>query len=212
MVNEDYSFSLRETTRLVREAVAQDYRVCISEVVIQEMAAHCLGRLARTRRDLDDARRFLNQVLARDIAQLYTSAELNQVARTYESGLRRRLQLLGVQILRMSMSTSGMRDLLMRARQKRKPFKQDGQGLADALVWQAVLELCRREPRPVVLITSNTRDFANAKATELHPQLVEDLVNVGVRQSKLYTSIGAFNNDERWPVRVPLPVTVDELE
>lgn len=201
VVNDDFGLSLRETTRLVNEASARNCRVCVSEVVIQEMTAHCLARLSKTRRDLDDARRFLSQVLIREVDQLYASGELSHVARTYEAGLRRRLLSLGVQVIRPSTASFELRDLLWRHRQRRRPFKQDGQGLADALIWQSILALSRREPRPVVLITSNTRDFANAKSDELHPQLVEDLANVGVKQSKLYLSIAAFNNDERWLMR-----------
>jgi hypothetical protein len=190
----DFDLTNRETSLLLQEADRHGMHIYVPEVVVQEMTAHCLDQLRKTSRDLDEAHRFLNRVLARDVPQFYRINEMSRAATAYEAGLRRRLRGLGIEILRLPSGVQLMRDLLQRERLKRKPFKPDGQGLRDALLWESALELCRREPLPLALVTGNTRDFADeATRTQLHQHLVLDLRSVGVRRSELYTSIGALN-------------------
>jgi hypothetical protein len=140
----------------------------------------------------------------------FTREELTRTARTYEAVFRRRLRELNVHILRLPRATSAVRNLLWRERLKRKPFKSSGQGVRDALLWESVLELCRREPGQIVLITGNVKDFGNDNRDELHPQLLEDLAIAGVEQSELHRTVAAFNNAEQRLGRSLAAVTADE--
>lgn len=193
-IYQDFDLTNRETALLLREAARGSFQVCVPEIVIQEMTFHCQEQLSKTRRDLDEAHRFLTRVLPRQVDPLYKRAELGRVARAYETELRRRLIERGVRILRIPRGVVAVRDLLWRERLKRRPFKPDGQGLRDALIWESILELCRREPRPIVLISGNARDFANTKRDGLHEDLIQDLANAGVFEANLHLSIAALNN------------------
>jgi hypothetical protein len=194
-IHHDFDLTNHETAILLQQADRHGLHICIPEVVVQEMASHCLDQFRKTTRDLDDARRFLNRVLVREVRQLYRPEEMTRAATAYEAVLRRRLRALGVEILRLPRGERAMRDLLQREQLRRKPFKPDGQGLRDVLLWESVLDLCRREPRPGALVTANTRDFADESTrTQLHQHLVMDLRTVGVRRAELYTSIGAVNS------------------
>jgi predicted nucleic acid-binding protein len=56
-VYHDFDLSNRETVMLLQSAERHGFRVCVPEVVIQEMTAHCLEQLEKTRRDLVPRRR-----------------------------------------------------------------------------------------------------------------------------------------------------------
>lgn len=62
---------------------------------------------------------------------------------------------------------------------RRKPFKADGSGTADAFVWLTVLD--QAEDDDVLLVTANWKDFADAEnRRQLAPELIGDLQRRGV--------------------------------
>jgi len=195
--HEDFDLSNRETSRLLTDGPSQGFQICVPEVVIQEMVSHCRQQVVTTRKNVDDARRFLTRLLGREVVHVYTDDELRRADRAYETRLRRLLRERGVRMLPLPTGTVSSRSILRRHQLKRKPFKQDGQGLPDVFLWESVLALCRREPRPVALITANPQDFAidrREHRDELHAHLVDDLADLGIELAELHTSIGAFNS------------------
>lgn len=65
------------------------------------------------------------------------------------------------------------RVLAERAVQRRKPFKDDGSGYRDALIFETVLQIAYEEPKTeVVFVSANTSDFGKGKfADDLLDQL-----------------------------------------
>ncbi|MCJ7589510.1 MAG: PIN domain-containing protein [Candidatus Aminicenantes bacterium] len=68
-------------------------------------------------------------------------------------------------------------DLAKKALEYKKPFKQDGQGYRDSLIWATVLDLAGRESTESIgFISANTNDFTDrVNNRQLHPDLREDL-------------------------------------
>lgn len=190
-IHDDFDLTHPETTRLLNAAPGLDLRVCVPEVVIVEMTAHYLRDLDKHTRQLNDARRFLSRALGRPMPLDHTQPELDRAGRTYETRLRRRLRELGCQTLSLPRSHRAIHSLLLRARGLQKPFKDNGSGVADAILWESILELCRREPRSVALISGNRKDFG--ERAELHPSLWENLSAVGVKRAELHSTIRDFN-------------------
>jgi hypothetical protein len=62
--------------------------------------------------------------------------------------------------------------LVEKALEKSKPFTGRDAGYRDALLWETALAEAKRTDGPVVLLTMNTRDFADSKDA---PQLAADL-------------------------------------
>lgn len=63
--------------------------------------------------------------------------------------------------------------LLMQSTQKKKPFRESGAGLKDALLWLSLTHLAQHHL--VYFVTSNVNDFMSEK--DLHSDLVDDLDN-----------------------------------
>lgn len=75
-------------------------------------------------------------------------------------------------------------ELVIRVLAGRKPFTTGEKGYRDALVWYTALELA--QTRDVILVTSNTREFADG--TELAADLVADVVVAGLDASRIRLS------------------------
>lgn len=73
----------------------------------------------------------------------------------------------------------GVQPLLDRLVARRKPFKENGTGLADAVIWDTVVDLARNTTGPVAFITANSSDFGGP---ELDPQLEAELASEGQSQ------------------------------
>ena len=86
-------------------------------------------------------------------------------------------------------------DLVKRATARRKPFKQNGVGYRDSLIWETTLSLATRLDTQIVLLSGNTNDFGNEMG-ELHPDLIEDLVGRELPRDKviLESSLEDFVN------------------
>lgn len=72
---------------------------------------------------------------------------------------------------------------------RRKPFKRDGSGYRDYLIWENVKSLLLWGTERVVLITNNPKDFG--EGPHIDPELQKDLTNPN--HLKLFRSLREFN-------------------
>ena len=70
------------------------------------------------------------------------------------------------------------RQLVLGSYSDRKPFKENGEGHKDFLIWKSIVEGIESSDEPHIFVTSNTSDFAQEKTKEtfaLHAELLSDL-------------------------------------
>ena len=72
---------------------------------------------------------------------------------------------------------------------RRKPFKRDGSGYRDYLIWENVKSLLLWGTERVILITNNPKDFG--EGPQVDPELQKDLTNP--YHLKLFRSLREFN-------------------
>lgn len=87
--------------------------------------------------------------------------------------------------------------LIDRALQRKKPFKfkkdEEAGGFRDVLIWETILDLTSRDDyEQIAFITNNKTDFADGN--NLHPHLVNDLVNKGIAPNTIiiFTDLEGF--------------------
>ena len=152
-----------------------DFDVIVPEVVVQELVRQYPERLRETQKALTaalDGMKRLN--IAPSDPPSIGQAELIE---TYESDLRQRLSGAG---RRIAAHPASLDRVSRWAVARRKPFKPDGSGVSDAIIWATVLELAARDS--VLLVTANTRDFADKDTVDqLAPDLQSDLAAIGLR-------------------------------
>lgn len=79
---------------------------------------------------------------------------------------------------------------------RRRPFKENGVGFRDTLIWETILELViRQEYDGLVFITNNTKDFVEGRG--LHSDLIEDLESKGANLDsiRVFSSVQQFIDD-----------------
>lgn len=108
-------------------------------------------------------------------------------AEAYEQRLDARLREIGVEIL--AVPDVSHNELLLRALDGQKPFKEKGRGYKDALIWLGVVELLRVVGPPLAFVTKDG-DFRDGQ--DLTADLVQDLVATGYDNTavRLYGSVG----------------------
>jgi hypothetical protein len=66
-----------------------------------------------------------------------------------------------------------------------RPYKPNGTGWKDYLVWRSVLEIAQSEaPHEIVFVTANTKDFCGDAG--LHPDLLEEARRLGIDPTRLH--------------------------
>lgn len=169
----DYRLRGRQSRRLVEQAEAQEIAIYVPEVVLDEVLKHFradLQRAAQARETSDSAS---SRVLEDHDAQ--PALDIPRLVREYEEELRQTLADAGAEIVSPEVSHG---DLGRRAVARHKPFKKNGAGYQDALVWELVRErACEGE---VVLISDNKEDFGGDDDGGLDPYLVDELAGEGL--------------------------------
>ena len=184
---QDFFMSRPHFQILLREAARENLDLVLPKMVVEEAIAVFKRRLKEDLAKLDTVTRSLSRLHV----PLSVETHPDQAALAYELNLR--LQASAAEIA--DFPAVPHAEVVRRAIDRRKPFKEDGRGYRDTLLWYTVLEAAERGP--TVLITANSRDFArDAEGNELHHQLVEDLARRGLEASQvaLVPSVTAFVN------------------
>ena len=174
----------------------QIYRLCVPEVVVRELANHYRERLQETAPGLGNVARSIGRLLNRTIEQGVTSDEISSAISSYETHLRQLLASLDIHVEPLPTLLIGVEILLERDLRQWKPFGERQSGMRDALIWESILALCRREPRSLGLITGTTQDFADDSKRVLHADLLDDFNHVRVADEEVAfsRSIKEFND------------------
>lgn len=154
---------------LRRAIVDQQLSLAVSEVTVGEVTRQVAERVAKFNEVDRDHRRQLG-------AHLHNlSAHEPISAPTFETELRSRLAESGVHVQnlpRVSHATLVSRDFA-----GLRPFKRNGTGYRDALIWMTFVEWVtglKYEPSAVFFVSANRSDFADASG-DLHTDLRGDL-------------------------------------
>jgi len=63
--------------------------------------------------------------------------------------------------------------IAQRAIEHRKPFKENGAGYRDTLIWESILSLFNNDSSPICFVTNNSKDFGGGP--NVHRDLLQDL-------------------------------------
>lgn len=102
--------------------------------------------------------------------------------------------------------------LALRATKKRRPFKENGSGYRDALIWCSAMELLSANEGDLCFVTQNTKDFGEAGT--LHADLADDLAERGIDAGRIqyFNSLDAFNQGVVLPILERVEGLASELQ
>lgn len=165
---------------LREEGAAGRVRIAVPEVVAIEANAAHLRAVRKARDQYLAAREALTRLRAPE------SKEDIRPLPGYRPHLEKILRDAGGLILPVPMVLHP--GLVEKAAHRRRPFDDKGDGYRDALVWETVLELLKRDSEPLMFVSGDRRAFSRSKErAELAADLVSDLRERGqVGRVQLY--------------------------
>jgi len=130
-----------------------------------------------------------------------TAAEALQIAQSYQRDVMARMNEAGVPVL--PYPAVAHQRLNEMASLRRKPFNNKGGGYKDALIWFSVLELAQASTDSIVLVSSNSDDFASEAKDALHSDLASVMQELGVPEGRVTWCNGLAALIESLPVVEP---------
>jgi hypothetical protein len=143
----------------------------VPAVVVDEVLAKYRRELIDARKKLEQANRGWRHLTESELCPEITDAAITRETEAYRQRLQRRFADAGIAIL--PYPSVPHEDLVRRAVERRKPFRESGTGYRDALIWESALALFARDSSPLLLVTDNAHDFGEGPVP--HPDLVADL-------------------------------------
>ncbi len=175
---------------LFRKIENVQFSLRIPEVVVQEtINIYKEQRQSHLSKFLSHAKE-LKSLTSLEIEISFEEGDITRDIEEYEHFLRKKILSNGdiVPLPELSLQTLIDRDLA-----RRKPFKENGVGFRDALIWETILALViRDECKGVAFITKNAKDFL--EKDKLHPHLIQDVEERHINPDviKLFSSIEQF--------------------
>lgn len=146
-------------------------RLCIPEVVIREAVAHYRSELTDAQRTINRGNRALRRLSQDRLPQhVVDDNQVNEQVAIYDSWLRDTVREVGTILPIPAIQHAVLVDGILKGR---KPFSAGEKGYRDALIWHSVVVAAAAEP--LVLVTSNIKDFFDRTGTTLAQDLADDL-------------------------------------
>lgn len=169
------------------------YELFVPDVVLQELDKQFAQRTKRLTKDINKSLGDHNKELVKLGMDRLDLVEVDATAvSTYRTKLESRLSSARVGVLPIPNDLSPAVEWAI---QRRKPFKESGEGFQDATIWLTILELAVARPDRIVFVSANTSDFAEpGTKSELAEALKDDLHARGRprAQVRLVPGIDAF--------------------
>ena len=82
-----------------------------------------------------------------------------------------------------------------RAIEHRKPFKENGGGYRDTLIWESILSFFNNDSSPICFVTNNSKDFGGGP--NVHRDLLQDLDRLKIKHEdvKIFNTLKDLNKE-----------------
>ena len=159
----------------------------VPAVVIDEVVNRFREDLEETlllKRKLDNK---LNSLLKKETSSSPPDICVEKEVIDYRNFLHSQLRKLNAEV--MPYPETPHKLIVERCLRRRAPFKKDGKGYRDSLIWENIVQLSKSTEEPIVFVTSNTTDFGSG------PSVTDDLQNdlADPKAVELLTGLKTFN-------------------
>jgi hypothetical protein len=146
--------------------------VILPQIVIDEAKELFKKTLIERLKKFDSAHNNLRLIVPDFLENFNQNVEIEQEVDNYITFLKKSLEIKDNNII--PYNNNYLPELVQRTIKRIKPIKEDGKGFRDLLIWLSILDYVKTTyEKQIILISSNTNDFANGK-NELHETLEEE--------------------------------------
>jgi len=186
IICQDLRFTGNSSRVLMGNHRAVPVTLAVPDVVIDEVTNHFREKLTNAIKNLGDAHNRL-KLLVPETAERNETPIIERETTRYQEFLSK--QILNVGGRTLPYPDIPHKTIVKRELQRRKPFKENGSGYRDLLIWESLRQLTWSGHERIAFITANTRDFfADAR---LHTDLASDVLNPD--RIEVFASLKDFN-------------------
>jgi hypothetical protein len=173
---------------LLKAAHFMDLKVLMPDVVWDELLGKAEKEIAKRTGAYDKAARGLNAITGKKIEPVNAASEFGD----YENWLAEEIEKFGIDFLPYPATTT--KELVTKSYEGEKPFKEDGDGHKDYLIWKSIIEFLQNQQAvaPTYFLTNNKKDFCADAAPPLvlHADLASQLPEG--QSVNVYLDVGSF--------------------
>ncbi len=157
-------------------------KLVMPRIVVEEMTNHYRKKLTEQQKLARDKCRGLNALRPGTVDETQFDLDIAAACADYRQDLKRKLTKFFVE--EVDYSDIDLPSVVARALERRKPFDSKGKaGFRDALLWESILIVAKRQKDDVVFVTRNSKDFG--EHGRLADDLAADLKRAGISGEKV---------------------------
>lgn len=193
IIYNDFFFSDKEIRIISRLVTSLDIRLCLPMVIFNETINKYRNQLSMEINKLSTTVSNLQKKL--NILTNYDNIDIEQNVKSYEIFLQKMFKKTN-RILNYPIVSH--EELVEKAILRKKPFKENGSGYRDALIWKNIIDILKTGDQ-VFFVTKNKKDFFDN--TSLHSDLLAELSQNNILPSdfSIYEDVKSLFDDKIKP-------------
>lgn len=158
-------------------------KLLIPEIIVDEVMNKYREMLSSTVQQLNKTDVLFYKMTGRQLVQRLSEDDVDQLVSDYKKYFTQKTNQIKAKIE--PYPRVSHEDIVKRCLQRRKPFKSDGNGYRDALIWETILNAARKYGTAIVFITDNATDFSDKEGNFFHRDLLIDLDERKIQRDRL---------------------------
>ncbi len=196
----DYRLNNPNSKVLLEAAKKGDVEIIIPELVLDEIRNKYRQHLSKSIAILNSKVDDITKKTGREVDSKIGKRKLELFISEYNKFLEELIDELNINTIEYPIIDHKI--IAAKAIQRKKPFKENGSGYRDSLIWENVKSLLspfdETSVTPeLVFISNNKSDFYDGEKSKLHPELMLELEEEGYLKSsiRVYKTLNDFNED-----------------
>ena len=196
IIRENFLRSVGART-LFKLSKIQNFHVLVPEIVLDETKGQYSRRLTKNIAEYNKATKSISQLVEIDVP----SIDIATAEECYRRWLCKFLRTHDAIIL--PYPQINLSDIVKESYRDRKPFKDNGDGYKDYILWKTICDYINAQPEPIdtYFITNNTKDFCKEEGGQikLHPDLSAQ-IDAEDREIMVCSDVGQFVSEHVLPI------------
>jgi len=149
--------------------------VYIPEVVVDEVLNKYKQALLEAVRSFDNVSKLWHRITENKLKLFEEALDIENQISWYREYLQEKIKNIGAKVV--AYPDISHKEMVRRSLEGKPPFRSDGKGYRDSIIWQSILTLCSKDKGKIYFVTNNSRDFG--EGPQLQNDLAQDLVRGG---------------------------------
>ena len=183
--------------------------IVIPKVVQQEIVNQYRKKINAQRKKAVTALSHINKMSGMNVS-VPALTDTETLVKQYETYLEEKIDTEKIHVV--DYPSVSHEDIAQKAMHRKKPFKNNGEGYCDCLIWETIKEILSKNPEDkVVFLTNNSKDFL--AENDLHSELVTELEDLKINPDRIeiFTSLKGLSDSKLFSYLQSLEGLKDEI-